>query len=148
MRTGIFTTQIAFGQFKSQSEDRLLGNLERLAPVDRFFSIVRLTGSWKTDGDSFEAYVSISNDPRWQRVYGDIELNVYPRGNIRDIVDLLYANKITKERLVHDFISSFADFSDGVFKVRGIYFSLGVPSSGLRKEELVHLPISPTPPRT
>ncbi len=113
-----------------ENEDELLAKLQKLTVVDLFFSIIRLVGIWEgDDGVNCEAYVSVSNSPNWGRVYGDVEVNAFPKRNIRDIVDIFYANKTAKERLVDFFVHSFADFNDGISKVKGIYFALGVPSA-------------------
>lgn len=112
-----------------ENESELLTKLQGLTMVDLFFSIVRFVGVWEGDGANYDGYVSISNSPNWGRVYGDVEVNAFPKGNIRDIVDIFYASKTAKERQVDFFVDSFADFNDGIFKVKGIYFALGVPSA-------------------
>jgi hypothetical protein len=112
-----------------ENEAELSQKMQGLAVVDLFFSIIRFVGKWEGEGAEYEAYVSMSNAPNWSRVYGDVEVNVFPKGNVRDIVDIFYADKTTKRHLVDSFLDSFSGFNDGIFKVKGIYFALGVPSA-------------------
>jgi hypothetical protein len=118
------------GEFVTrEAADELSRYLQSQEFVDRFFSVIRIVGMWVADGMSLTAYLTISNDPNWRRVYGDVEMNVFPEGDIRDLVDLLYRDKVTKERLVNFFLISFAEYNDEAHQIGGIYFTLGVASA-------------------
>jgi hypothetical protein len=122
--------EIAKGFVTREDEERLWQHLQTLDPVDRFFSVVRLLGTWEMeDHPKLDTYLTISNDPNWRRVYGDIELNVFPEGDIRDIVDLFYKDRTVKERLVDFFLTTFAGYSDDAHQTGAIYFTLGVPAA-------------------
>jgi hypothetical protein len=53
-------------------------------------TIIIFRGVWKIENAELAGYFSIQNAPEWRKVYGDIEISAYPKGEIEDLVDALW----------------------------------------------------------
>lgn len=81
----------------------LQNNLKNLLFQDLRRTIVIFRGVWKIENVELAGYFSIQNAVEWRKVYGDIEISAYAKGDIEDIVDALWlTNDI--EGIVDNFI--------------------------------------------
>jgi hypothetical protein len=105
----LFFSQEAEVWFSAPSE-ALGGNLARVFPAqnpleathaineylrslqyqDLRKTFVIFRGLWEINGIKLAGYFSIQNNPEWRKVYGDLEIAAYAKGDFEDIVDALW----------------------------------------------------------
>jgi hypothetical protein len=95
-----------------------------------FSSVVMVNGKWNLNGEKLEGFISANNDDTWRSVYYDIEIDVYARGHIKDIADVIWG-KPNLENFFPNFVKELRRVGRGhLAKPREIYFSIGAPEYG------------------
>lgn len=95
-----------------------------------FSSIVVFNGKWDLNGEKLEGFVSANNEYSWQRAYFDVEIDVYARGKIEDLVDAFWG-KPELENLFPNFADELRRAGRGQLqKPTTMYFSTGAPEYG------------------
>jgi hypothetical protein len=101
--------------------------LKSLQYPDLRKTLVVFRGSWDIDGTKLAGYFSIQNNLEWRRVYGDLEISAYAKGEVEDIVDALWLLQDSNgliDRFMHDFHRHIQNLSIGLSQVvfcRGIW---------------------------
>jgi len=95
-----------------------------------FSSIIIINGKWDINGEKFEGFVSANNEDSWRSAYYDVEIDAYARGEVEDLVDVLWG-KQQLENLFPNFVSELRRVGRGqLAKPTEIYFSIGAPEYG------------------
>jgi len=95
-----------------------------------FSSIVIIDGKWEMNGEKFEGFVSANNEFSWRSAYYDVEIDLYAKGEIGDLVDVIWG-KPELENLFPNFVNELIRVSRGqLAKPTQIYLSLGAPEYG------------------
>ncbi len=103
----------------------------RKYPLDELLSsVIVVNGVWDFDGLRLAGFLSINNNYSWRRVYRDVEMDAYGRGDIQDLVDALW-----KMNNIQSMIDKLIERIDLVaekqpVKPREIDFTIGVPVKG------------------
>lgn len=104
---------------------------DRAYPLDRLLStIIVINGIWDLNGIKLAGFISINNNYNWRRVYRDIEVDAYGRGDIEDLVDALWKREDVCE-VVSKFVSRMKMVEkEQLSKPRQIFLTSGVPVKG------------------
>jgi hypothetical protein len=89
--------------------------------------ILLLRGVWNINGKKVPGYICVNNEDLSIKTYGDIEVGVYQREEIRDIIDLFWTDTAKVQSLVNDFMSQISKFQDKSYLTSQIVFGVGVP---------------------
>ncbi|MCW3985071.1 MAG: hypothetical protein NWE91_01485 [Candidatus Bathyarchaeota archaeon] len=108
-----------------QAVDKLLSELS-FENIIR--TIILFNGTWDFNGVELGGYFSIHNNSDWRKVYRDIEIDAYGKGDFVDLVDVLWkAHDMTT--LVPKFARALEKSSPAKRKrIYEILFSQGVPT--------------------
>jgi hypothetical protein len=93
-------------------------------------SVIVINGIWDFDGIRFAGFLSINNNDSWRRVYRDIEMDAYGRGEIEDLVDVLWKLDYIKS-MINQLVKRIDLIkSKQPIKPHEIFFTTGVPVYG------------------
>lgn len=99
-------------------------------PNELFSSVVVFNGKWNLDGEELDGFVSANNEPSWRSAYFDVEIDLYAKGEIEDLVDFLW-RKPDLENVFANFTKHLKRTEKGQSaKPMIIYFSVGAPEYG------------------
>lgn len=104
---------------------------KRNYPLDELLSsVIVINGVWDFNGIRLAGFLSINNNYSWRRVYRDVEMDAYGRGDIQDLVDALWKMDDIQS-LIGKLVEriSMAEEKQPV-KPREISFTIGVPVKG------------------
>ena len=100
-------------------------------PATRVIAVIE--GEVIDGGERYSSYIALYNQPRLRRVYGDMEFDIYPRGDVEGLYSLYLSSRDFREKLdkaVRGFISSEKRWVERV--VLGYsYDSLGDPTEAV-----------------
>jgi len=115
---------------------------DRSYPLDQLIStIIMINGIWDINGTKLAGFLSVNNDFAWRRVYRDIEIDAYGKGDIEDLVDALWKFEEIQS-IVNKFIKKITLSASNQLAIpREIYFTTGVPVKGEPENLMaIHLP--------
>jgi hypothetical protein len=101
-------------------------NKEKLGVLENLVVVVK--GVWQTGDYALPAYVGISNGKLWRETYGDIEVNVFPSGEIEDISQLIWHDEDVRTGVVTNFLKEFGRFGDESLDMESIVYAYGIPT--------------------
>jgi hypothetical protein len=104
---------------------------DRSYPLDELLStVIVINGVWDLNGIKLAGFFSINNNSAWRRVYRDIEIDAYGRGDIEDLVDALWKRDDTSA-IISSLVSKAKMTAKGqAVTPRDIFFTIGVPVKG------------------
>jgi hypothetical protein len=112
-------------RLKQEFSDPKYYTLEQLIPT-----IIRISGYWDLDGNRLAGFFSINNNPSWREVYHDIEIDAYGKGDIEDLVDLIWKSE-SAQGIVKNLILTLNNAAKGQSVTpHVVFFSVGVPAKG------------------
>lgn len=101
-------------------------------------SIVLFEGTWQLDDLEMAGFFSCNNYSVWNRVYFDVEIDAYSKGEYGDLMDVFLAQGKVPE-LAKNFVTYYKMSSQNqAIMPKFIYFSRGVPEYG-EVEDLIAL---------
>jgi hypothetical protein len=101
-------------------------------------SIILFEGTWQLYGLEIAGFFSCNNYRAWNRIYFDVEIDAYSKGEYGDLMDVFLAHGEVPE-LAKNFVAySKMSSQNQIIMPRFIYFSRGVPEYG-EVEDLVAL---------
>lgn len=93
-------------------------------------SIIRINGVWDINGTKLAGFLSVNNNFTWRRVYRDIEMDAYGKGDIEDLVDALWKFEEISS-IIDNFIKKMTlSAKNQSMEPREIYLTIGVPVKG------------------
>ena len=66
-------------------------------PATRVIAVIE--GEVIDGGERYSSYIALYNQPRLRRVYGDMEFDIYPRGDVEGLYSLYLSSRDFRERL-------------------------------------------------
>jgi hypothetical protein len=101
-------------------------------------SIILFEGTWQLYGLEIAGFFSCNNYRAWNRIYFDVEIDAYSKGEYGDLMDVFLAHGEVPE-LAKNFVAYYKMSSQNqIIMPRFIYFSRGVPEYG-EVEDLIAL---------
>lgn len=102
--------------------------LRRLTFEQLSRTIIMFNGIWNFDGIELGGYFSVNNNRIWRRVYRDIEIDAYGKGDFEDLVDVLWKTQ-DMTTLVPKFVDALTRSPSAErMAIYEILFSQGVPT--------------------
>jgi len=121
--------KVAKSENPIEAANTLYEYFKELPYADIRKTIVIFRGNWEIDSLKIAGYFSIQNDSEWQSVYGDIEISAYAKGQIEDVVDILWSTS-DAQGLLRNFVESIERGIKGFcIALSQITFSYGIPTS-------------------
>jgi len=98
-------------------------------PFDQLIeTFIIFKGNWEFNDVALSGYFSINNDTEWRKVYGDIEVSAYAKGDFEDIVDAFWATQ-NMVALIPRFVQTLQKAIEKTgLGVSQVTFSRGIPT--------------------